>query len=348
MDSSEEGRSRIAAPVALIERLDRDGHVLQSTLVYRWPMKIGRSFDADLVLDDPHLAPQHAELDDVDGQLHLRIGQTINGAVVGARHLQAGEVMALGVARALRLGNTRLRVRLASEPMAPEQPLDRHVTRAALEASAPLWRVVLPLLLVSVLVMWFDEWLDNDPGTPVNTYLSAMLMTLSATMGWALFWSLGNKLFQGRLAYMAHLRLALIYGLIWTALDSALPLLAFTTDWSFLSHISGVVGAGVLCALVWAHLGLILPGHRVGVTAGVLTMYAVGIGLHIWFNEQRTGQMFTERYVTALPPPSWRLVDAKPTSVLIQDARALKDKLDKQAKEDQGDDAVEVVSGGDD
>lgn len=347
MDSNEEGPSRIAAPVALIERLDRDGHVLQSTLVYRWPMKIGRSFEADLVLDDPHLAPLHAELDDVEGQLHLRVGDTINGAVVGARHLQAGEAMALGLARALRVGNTRLRVRMASEPMAPEQPLAQHIRHAALEPNAPLWQVVIPLLLVSGLVMWFDEWLGNDPGTPVNNYLSAMLTTLSATLGWSLFWSLGNKLFQGRLAYMAHLRLALIYGLAWTALDAALPLLAFATDWSFLSHISGLVGAGVICALVWAHLGLILPGHRVGVTAGVITMYAVGAGLHVWFNEQRIGQPFTERYVTALPPPSWRMVEARPIPVLLEDARSLKDKLDKQAKEDQGDDAGEAASGDD-
>lgn len=343
MDSNEEGRSRIEAPLALIERLDRDGHVLQSTLVYRWPMKIGRSFEADLVLDDPHLAPLHAELDEVNGQVHLRVGETINGAVVGNKHLQAGEAMALDVARALRLGNTRLRVRLASEPMAPERPLDRHLVQAALApVGASLWRVVLPLLLISLLSMLFDEWLDNDPGTPLNNYLSSSLILLGVTMGWALFWSLGSKLFQGKLDYLAHLRLTLIYGLVWTVLDAVLPLLAFATDWSFLSHVSGVVGAGVLCALVWAHLGLILPGHRAGVTVGVATMYLVGLGLHIWLNEQRTGQAFTERYVTALPPPAWRLASAKPASVLIQDARDLKDKLDRQAKEDQTDDAADA------
>ncbi|KAJ8133764.1 hypothetical protein OY671_013022, partial [Metschnikowia pulcherrima] len=112
-------------PLASIERSDRDGHVSQSTSVYRWPMKIGRSFEADSVSDDPHSAPSHAESDEVHGDVHSRVGDTINGAVVGATHSKAGEAMASGVARASRSGNTRLRVRSASEPIAPERPSDR-------------------------------------------------------------------------------------------------------------------------------------------------------------------------------------------------------------------------------
>lgn len=344
MDASQEGRSRSndEAAVALIERLDRQGHVLQSTMVYRWPLRIGRSFDADLVLDDPHLAPLHAQLYEADGHLYVLVGESVNGAFLGEHHLQSGEEQELGKHRAMRLGNTRLRVRLAGDEMAPERPLDRHLAHVAGKPQGPLWRVVLPLLLLTLAYTVFDEWLDNDPGTPLSNYLSSSLMLLSVTAGWTLFWALGSKLFQGSLEFMAHLRLALLYGLVWAAVDAVLPLLAYALDWPVLSHASGVVGAAVLCTLVWAHLGLILPAHRRGVTAGVLTMYAVGVGLHVWFNEQRTGQPFTERYATALPPPAWRLVGTSPSTVLLQDARTLKAKLDKQAKEDRGDDNIDV------
>lgn len=343
MDASQEGRSRGdgQAPLALIERLDRQGHVLQSTMVYHWPWRIGRAFDADLVLDDPHLAPQHAELFEADGHLNVLVGDTVNGAFVGERHLQSGEIQALDASRALRLGNTRLRVRMATDPMAPERPLDRHLAHAAHKPQGPLWRVVLPLLLLTLAYAVFDEWLDNDPGTPVSNYLSATLILLSVIAGWTLFWSLGSKLFQGSLEFMGHLRLALLYGLVWTALDGILPLLAYGLDWPMLSHASNVVGAAVLCTLVWAHLGLILPAHRRGLTAGAVAIYALGVGLHVWFNEQRTGQPFSERYATALPPPAWRLVGTSPTGALLQDARGLKAKLDKQAKEDREDENVE-------
>jgi hypothetical protein len=343
MDSSSESR-RAEAPVALIERLDRDGHVLQGTLVYRWPLTIGRSFDADLVLDDPHLAPMHAQLDVADGALHLRVGETVNGAVVGARHLNAGQSVTLSTAQTWRVGATRLRVRLASEPLAPEQPLARHLIESTAPPLVPLWRNVLPILLVSLMLMLFEQWLDNDPGTPLNDYLSIILLTLGVTMGWALFWALGSKLFQGRLHFKAHLRLALLYGLAWTVLGAALPLLAYVTGWPMLSRVSDVVCAGVLCALVWAHLSIILPAHRIGLMAGVAALYVAGVGLHVWFNEQRTGQWFSERYATALPPPQWRLAGTQPVSALIDDAKGLKAKLDQQARDSGAEDSVDLQS----
>jgi len=343
MDSSSDNGRRIEAPIALIERLDRDGHVLQSTLVYRWPIKIGRSFEADMVLDDPHLAPLHAELDVSEQGLQLRVGETINGAMVGTQHVQSGQVMTLTTAQAWRVGNTRLRVRLASEPVTPELPLARHLVTTATTHHAPLWRHVLPLLLVSVLVMLFDQWLDNDPGTPVSSYLSASLITLAVTLGWTLFWALGNKLFQGRLDFKVHLRLTLLYGLVWTALEAALPLLAYVTGWTLLSRVSDVVSASVLCALVWAHLSQILPAHRNGLMAGVAALYMGGVGLHIWFNEQRAGQMFSELYATALPPPSWRLAGTQPVSALLNDAKGLKAKLDQQARDDATDDVADLA-----
>ncbi|MGC4062863.1 MAG: FHA domain-containing protein [Aquabacterium sp.] len=343
MDSSSESR-RAETPIALIERLDRDGHVLQGTLVYRWPLTIGRSFEADLVLDDPHLAPMHAELDVADGALHLKVGETINGAVVGARHVHAGQAVTLATAQTWRVGGTRLRVRLASEPLAPEQPLARHLIESTAPPLVPMWRNVLPILLISLLLMLFEQWLDNDPGTPLNAYLSIILLTLGATLAWALFWALGSKLFQGRLDFKAHLRLALRYGLTWTVLEAALPLLAYVTGWPTLSRVSDVVCAGVLCALVWAHLSLILPAHRIGLMAGVAALYLGGVGLHVWFNEQRTGQMFSERYATALPPPSWRLAGTQPVSALIDDAKGLKAKLDQQAKDSAADEVTDPMS----
>lgn len=345
MDASQEGASLSSeAPIALIERLDRMGHVLQSTMVYRWPLRIGRSFDADLVLDDPHLAPLHAELYEADGELFVRVGETINGAFVGEHHLPSGEVQALKATRAMRLGNTRLRVRMAADEMAPERPLDRHLAHVASKGHAPLWRIVLPLLLLTLAYTIFDEWLDNDPGTPMSNYLSSSLLLLSVVAGWTLFWSLGSKLFQGSLEFMGHMRLALLYGLAWTALDSILPLLAYAFDWAALSHAAGVAGAAVLCALVWAHLSLILPAHRRGLTAGVVALYAAGVGLHVWFNEQRTGQPFAERYATALPPPALRVVGTSPSTALLQDAQRLKARLDKRAKEDQDDENIEPPS----
>jgi hypothetical protein len=329
--------------IALIERLDRHGHVLQSMRVDRWPVRMGRSLEAEMVVDDPYLAPLHAELDVVDGAVRLTLGQSINGAHVEGHPVQSGQSALLPASRTWRMGASTWRVRLASDPLIPEQAIGHHMAVHHGAQALPLWRHVMPLLVISVLAHLFERWLDNNPGTAANTYLSAALGALGLTLGWTLFWALGNKLFQGRLDFTAHLRLGLIYGLAWTALDAALPLLAYALDWPWLSHVSEMVAMGAICALIWAHLAWIMPLHRFRLMAGVVALYVCGVGLNLWINHQRSGQYLSERYAAALPPPSWRLARTQPVSALLDDARSMKASLDKQARDDSSDDAAALM-----
>src|SRR5690606_26187605 len=195
----------------------------------------------------------------------------------------------------------------------------------------------------AVLAQLFDRWLDNNPGTPANTYISAGLGTLGLTMGWALLWSLGNKLFLGRLDFKVHLRLVLLFSLAWTALAAALPLLAYAMDWPALSRATELVTSALICALIWSHLVWIMPAHRKGLLAGIVGLYLTGVGLSLWINHQRSGLYFSERYVSALPPPGWRLVGMQPVSTLIDDARGLKAGLDRQAAQDSDEDESAFV-----
>jgi hypothetical protein len=341
MASLTEGSSA-GRPLALIERLDREGGVLQCTPVYQWPARIGRAFEADLLLDDPHVAAQHAELNMVDGQVHLSLGPTLNGAMVGARHLQAGEQLALSAGQTWRVGTTHLRVRLPGDPLAPELPLARHQVLSATAPALSPWRAVLPWLLWAVLGMLGQQWLDNDPGTPVSNYLSLTLTMLAVFAVWAMLWALASKLFQGRLAYLVHWRLALRYGLLWMVLTSVLPWLAFMLDATILSRMADAAGLLVLCAMVWSHLMQILPGHRKGLTIAVASLCVSAVGLNIWLNEQRSGRVFNEMYASALLPPAWRLAPMQSPSALIDDARALKPRLDRQAREDEGNDGADA------
>lgn len=344
MDANATGRDAGRSPLALIERLDRHGHVQERALVHQWPFRIGRSLEADFILDDPHLAGLHATLDVVDGVPRLTLGETLNGAMVDGKPLHAHQSAALPTAQPWRMGASQWRIRLASDALAPEQLLP-HTPVAGVDASAqPAWRRVWPLMLLSVLAQLLGRWLDNNPGTPLNSYFSMALGTVAMSMGWALFWALGNKLFQGQLAYKAHLRLALVYSLVWTASDALMPWLGYAMDWPWLSRVSDATTLGILCALIWAHLACIMPMHRRGLMAGLVTLYITGLGLNLWIHHQRTGQYFSQRYATALLPPAWRLVGTQPVSVLLHDARAMKAALDEQASEDNGEDGSELFS----
>ncbi len=64
MDARPDGERSMR--LALVEVLDRDGHVRQAVPVSQWPVTIGRAIDCDEVLDDPHVAARHATLAEED------------------------------------------------------------------------------------------------------------------------------------------------------------------------------------------------------------------------------------------------------------------------------------------
>lgn len=326
--------------LALIECLDRDGQVLRAESVGRWPVTIGRALDCDIVLDDPHVAARHLTLDrEPDGSLQLRVGETLNGVELGGERLAAGAAARIRSGQTWRLGGTRLRVRLPDAELPAERPLARHQLREWAQAARPdrgvAWRSL--LVWAAVVLVWLlgSHWLESDPGTPAASYLGAGLGGLTAVIAWAFFWALGNKLFQGRLAFGAHLLLALRAVVVWLLVSALLPLLAYSLDWPVLGRLDGWVSWAVVAVLIQAHLGRILPGHRLALATGVAAFYLVAMGLTTWLNLQRLHRPFGELYLATLPPPAVRLAPLQPAQRLLDDARDLRARLDRQAAQDE-------------
>ena len=90
-----------AAPAAaVVELLGRDGRAALVQRVTRWPVRIGRSPACDIVLDDLHLAPEHAELHrDEAGVVRLKLLPSRNGGQIGRQRLSAGDEAALASGR---------------------------------------------------------------------------------------------------------------------------------------------------------------------------------------------------------------------------------------------------------
>lgn len=335
--------------LALIECLDRDGQVLRTESVTRWPVSIGRALDCDVVLDDPHVAARHLILQPGNAGLELQVGDTLNGVELAGAHLPAGGRAPLASGQGLRLGGTRLRVRLPDEPLAPERPLAGHQLREWAQAGhagpGVRWTTLLGWAMVALTWLMALHWLESDPGTPAASYLSAGLGALTGVLAWSFFWAVGNKLFQRRLRFGEHLQLALRHLLLWLLLSAALPLAAYAADLPLLARIDGYVGWAVVAALVYAHLARILPGHRQALAVGVAAFYLTGMGLTTWFNVQRLHRPFGELYLATLPPPSLRLAPLHPAQTLLDDARDLRTGLDRQAAEDEAEDARDGEDG---
>ena len=126
------GAGALAAPLALLEVVDRDGLVRQAWRIEHWPVSIGRALDNTVVLSDPHVAAHHATLDLVDGvdgapaKIVVSAGETRNGVGVGRERVAGGSSTAIadsGRDLDLQIGRAQLRLRLAGHALGAEQAM---------------------------------------------------------------------------------------------------------------------------------------------------------------------------------------------------------------------------------
>lgn len=313
--------------LALIEQLERDGSVRMRHAVTHWPVRIGRAFDCEVVLDDPHVAAYHAELaPDDEGWLVVRTLDTVNGALLGARRLAAGQTGVLTDAGLLQLGQTRLRVRRPGESLAPE--------RALAPPSGSGVRAVLVLAAVVMLLLFADHLLDLDPGAKITEMLPPLLGVAIGVMLWSGSWGLGSKLFQRHFVFLPHLRLALWLLLAITLADELLHGLAFALSWAWPSRIAPWIQLALVAVLVHAHLSLLLPALRRVLARSIALVFAAGMGVSMALTWQRTDRLFDELYTATLGPPMLRLAPAVEPARFLDEVRALKEPLDRHARED--------------
>lgn len=312
--------------LAVVEVLDRDGHVRHVVPIPHWPMTIGRAIDCDVVLDDMHVAAHHATVSESEDGLSLTVGDSVNGVEWPGTRLPAGGSAALPSGEVFQLGATRLRVRRRTDALAPER---------ALTPEPAASRLPLPALIAALLTWTLcGQWLNSDPGGRLTDYLPPILAELLALVVWCGLWALVSKLFRHRFEFWPHTRIAVSYLLIIEALELALPILAFMIGWTFLSRIAGLATVAVACAMVVAHLTRIVPSRRRLMAGTMGALYAAGVAVMLTINYQMQDRFFGELYVATLAPPAFRLVSPVEPARFIEEARGLKTILDAHVKDD--------------
>jgi FHA domain len=298
----------VSAPrrLALLEVIGRDGRVVRAIDVHAWPLTLGRSLAADVVLDDPFVAPLHATLSpDDQGQLTLEVGDTDNGVLqAGQRHARGSRVaVPLGGAR-WQIGGQTLRLRTPDETLAAEQPLPADGRRAA-------WPMLAAALGLALLAL-SNHWQTLDPGADAMDWVP-LVAGLPLVLGlWAGLWATASKLFQHHFEFGAHLRLALPVALAVEAVDWFLPPLAAALDLPLLWRLVTPIQIALLLWLVYRHLALVLPHAGRAVASFVGAAALAGAAVAITTNWRMVDRWSRAPYMSTLPLPStlWRSPEA--------------------------------------
>lgn len=285
------------AAVMWIEVLARDGEVLARERIEAPEARIGRAFDNDVVVGDPHVAPHHLRVfRGEDGELVAEDLGTLNGLY--AEH-GATRVARLALARepGIRIGRTTLRVHDAAHPVAPERPLTpprRHAAWAASLAAA--------LVLVILLVNWLE--LTQEP--TANRVIVPLLGLATAIAAWTGLWAAASRLLVGQGQFALHLRIAVTACIAIVLWDQLAETLSFSLAWRALVEYAGLGAWAILGATCFAHLRAVGP-RRLNVVAGIfVTLIVAGAAMQYvsrWDSRSQVGDRAT---LGDLRPPALR------------------------------------------
>ncbi|MES2888185.1 MAG: FHA domain-containing protein [Pseudomonadota bacterium] len=320
-----------AAPLALLEVLDRDGHVRHQLKVRQWPLRVGRALDNDWVLDDPHTAAHHFSVSVAPegGPLQVAVGDSVNGLWVERRWLPARAVEALTAPVAwFKAGETVFRLRTAALSLAPELPLEA--------SPAPLrGRPVLGVTAVlGVAALGLRTWLTTDPDEDwLNVVSIELLITVGLFLAWCGLWALLSKVMTRRANLDWHVRVALLANLAWEVSRVVPGLLGFSFSQPWIANFGFVLPLMILAWAVTWHMRQVeprRPGRRQAL--GVLTL-TVGLFLSLGANLSTNNRWGQGLYLTHLYPPSLRLAPAQELDSFMDGVAGLKEQLDDKAAE---------------
>jgi hypothetical protein len=310
----------VSAPY-FVETLARNGDVLHRHRVDALPIRLGRGYDNDFIVDDAHCAARHAIIEsDQDGRIVLRDLGTKNGVIHQGRRKDS---LVMSGDTVVRLGHTTLRVRAADFPVPAEQ-LDR--TMHAWEGGMP---GLVGLFLIGV-VSVFTVWLNDTQSFQLIRYLQALAYGIGAGLVWGGAWAFANRLFGRHARLGRHL---FIFGCGLAAITvfklvSSLLAYSFSLEQitRYGSHVAILLAAGML----YFHLSTVKPNssRRFAVTCLILAL--LGSGLTMISNEQRSGRVGDELYMSVLLPPSMRVAANHNVDEFMGSVGGMKARLDAE------------------
>jgi FHA domain len=306
--------------VMWIEVLSRHGEVAARERIEAPEARVGRAFDNDVVVDDPHVAPHHLRIfRGEDGELVAEDLGTLNGLY--PEH-GAKRVTRLPLARepGIRIGRTTLRVHDAAHPVVPEKFLTPPRAHASWAAG-----LVGALFIALLLLQWLS--LTSEPSA--NIMLLPILGLATVLALWTSLWSVLSRIFFGQARFALQLRIAATACLALIVWDQLSESASFAFAWRDFAEYAGLGAWAVLAAACYAHLHAIGPRHMRAAMGLVFALITAGALLQ-YFGKSETRKLIGQRATLGdLRPPAFRLVPLASADDFFKRAEGAKVKVDQ-------------------
>ena len=307
------------AALMWIEVLSRGGEVAARERIDAPEARIGRAFDNDVVVDDPHVAPHHVRVfRGEDGGLVAEDLGSVNGLYAEHGRARVARV-SLAHAPGLRIGRTIVRVHDGARAVAAEKPLTPPRAHAR-------WAAILTATLFAMIL--FFNWLELTGEPSANVVLLPMLALATVLAVWSGLWGLLSRVFFGQAQYAVQLRIAATACIALVLWDQLAEISSFAFAWREMVEYSGLGAWAILGATCFAHLHSIGPRHMRAAMGLVLALIVAGAALQ-YVGKSETRHLFGQHATLGeLRPPAFRLAPAASVDEFFKRAEATRKKVD--------------------
>jgi len=172
----------------------------------KFPVKIGRGFDNDVILTDPYVDDSHLEIiaGNAGGWVVRDLG-TINGTMINKRHLKDAAVKS---GEKINLGMTEIRILSQEHKVVPAIKLEQKNSLIAL-IEKPYSALVSLFAAFAVMQLWayFEIWTDERQVVTAATAAGA----LGIVMLWSALWSVASRITINKTNFARHMTVISLY-----------------------------------------------------------------------------------------------------------------------------------------
>ena len=310
------------ATLAFVEEIGRHGNVVQRHVLHHLPARIGRGYDADVVIDDPHIAAGHLEIrQGADGALEAVDCGSLNGTLLRG-HASKISTLRIHGDDVLRIGQTQLRIRLPSQAVAAELPLlRRHWSRHPVS-------FFIATATLAALATW------NGYATTFTTdaanIVAPPLITCLAVLSWVAIWSLICRSWQGNANFWAHAVAAFLGGSALLLVDTATEYFYFAFDLDGFELAWGGSLAATFATVLYRHLRLTIrwPARTLGVLTALLVT-ALFAGIHGYQTIRDANKPGLQSFDKTIKPQAFTFVPGMSPAQFVGGSEKLKARGDR-------------------
>lgn len=316
----------------IIELTSRSRRVIERYSFRGDRITIGRAYDNDLIISDPHISPHHAVLtDNEDSGWQIEDMDSKNG-IFTRKHLRIDHKTTLNSGDEIVLGKSHLRIYDRLHPV--PDALSMNPVEKVIQPLNKTWNAAI-VVVFAMAIFALDSYLELYVDLEFRHIFADMTGLALVGTCWAAIWAFTGRIMRHDARFFLQLVVVMAYLVCEIIYSNFLDLLAFNSGAGSATFLIGIAGHYILfSSLLWLNMYIAISQSdrkRFFMSFGISSIIVVMALIYYLLNiPEFTG---VPEYVHYLKPPLLQWFEPVTTDTFLEDSGVIFEKAASMIKE---------------